>query len=119
MTNNNDNRSESRINQAATIFLEVCSSDPDGNAAPQVIICNSVDISANGIQIQIDQDVAIGSILRLCVDIHNNEEEIYLVGEAKWVKHQDDHYNIGFELYDAEGTDILGWKNIIAEMLTA
>jgi hypothetical protein len=117
VTKTDEQRSESRINQAATIFVEIFSSDEDDSASPQVIICNSIDISANGLQIQMDQDVAVGSILRLCVDMNSDEKEIYLVGEAKWVVPCDKRFNIGFELYDAENTDILGWKNTIANIL--
>jgi len=117
MTKADERRTETRIDKQTTIFIEVCSGDSDDNASPQIIICNSLDLSANGILVQMDNKVAIGSILRLCAELPDEETAMYLVGEVKWVTPCDDHFNIGFELYDAENTDIVGWKNIIAKML--
>ena len=65
-----------------------------------------------------DQEVAIGTILRICAEFSDDEKTLYLVGEVKWIKPVDDHFNIGFVLYDAENTDIAGWKNIIADFLS-
>lgn len=113
----NEKRSETRLEQKTTIFVEVCSSSFDNSTPGSVIICNSLDISANGIQVEMDQEVPIGSVLRLCAEIHDSDQALYLVCETKWVREDGDHFNIGFEIYDAENTDIVGWKNIIADML--
>ncbi len=112
-----ERRSEVRLDEKTTIFVEVSSASFDNSAPANVIICNSLDLSANGIQIEIDQEVPIGSILRICAELHDSNQTLYLVGEAKWVKPDGDHFNIGFELYDAENTDIIGWKEVIAAML--
>jgi Tfp pilus assembly protein PilZ len=113
---NNERRIEHRVQEKATIFLELLSeSEKDTEAS--VIICNSVDLSANGIQVQVDEAVAIGSILRLVVDFSNHSDPIYLIGEVKWVSESQGQHFIGFELYDAENSNIIGWKNRIAEML--
>ena len=112
-----DRRSELRLDEQATIFVEVCSASFDNKAPANVIICSSMDISANGIQVEMDQEVAIGSILRICAELSDSKQALYLVGEAKWVKPKDDHFSIGFELYDAENTDIAGWKEVIAALL--
>lgn len=112
-----ERRSEMRLDEQATIFLEVMSSSTDNTTSPSVVICNSLDVSANGIQVALDDSIAVGSILRLGVDLGADTETIYLVGEAKWVRQEDDEYKIGFELYDAEGTDIATWKESIANLL--
>ena len=111
-----ERRTETRVEEEATIFLELMSED-DSGSEPTIIICHSVDLSANGIQVQIDMKVPIGSILRLVVDLDQESDPIYLVGEVRWVSEKDDHYFVGFELYDAENTNIIGWKNIIANLL--
>lgn len=112
-----ERRTETRLYQQTTIFIEVCSANFDNDEPAQVIICNSVDISANGIQVQMDESVAMGAILRLCAEFASGKDPIYLVGEVKWVSKQQQGFNIGFELFDAEGTDIIEWKNIIASQL--
>ena len=117
METNKERRSETRINEQTTIFIEVCSANFDNSSPAKVIICNSLDISANGIQVQMDEEVAIGTILRICAQSPNSDHDLYLVGETKWIKPEDDHFNIGFELYEAEDTDIASWKELIATML--
>ena len=111
-----ERRNETRLNNNTTIFVEVCSASPDNSTLGNVIICNSLDISANGILIEMDQEVAIGSILRICAELHNSKQALYLVGEAKWVRAEGAHFNIGFELYDAENTDFPGWKKLVAAL---
>ena len=112
-----DKRSETRLNEQATIFLETYdSSQVSGN---KVVICNSLDISANGLQFQIDEATEVGSILRLCAEFPDQQAPLQLVGEVKWVVPEDEHYNIGFEIYDAENTDIIAWKQLIAHRLSS
>lgn len=112
-----ERRSELRIDEQATIFIEVMSASFDNDSPPNVVICNSLDLSANGIQVAVDDEIAIGSILRLGVDLGEGKETLFLVGEAKWVRHRDGEFFIGFELYDAENTDIGDWKETIATLL--
>ncbi len=113
----NERRSETRINEKTTVFVEACSASFDNSSPAEIILCNSLDMSANGILVQMDQSVEIGTILRICAEFGEEREPLYLVGEAKWVQPQDNYYNVGFELYDAENTDIVSWKRVIASML--
>lgn len=112
-----ERRSETRIKEATTIFVEVCSSSFDNSSPANIILCNSIDISANGILVHMDENVEVGTILRLCADFGEDRKPIYLVGEAKWVAPETQGFNVGFEIYDAEDTDILNWKTTIADML--
>ena len=111
-----EKRSESRVDEQATIFVELY--DNDHASGNTVIICNSLDISANGLQFQMDEQVQTGSILRLCAEFHDHQAPLQLVGEVKWVVPEDEHFNIGFEIYDAENTDIIAWKQLIASRLS-
>lgn len=112
-----EKRSELRLNKKTTVFVEVCSAAFDNSSPANIIICNSLDISANGIQVEMDQEVAVGSILRIGAELYESQKTLYLVGEAKWVKPAEDSFFIGFELYDAENTDIISWKKVIISML--
>ncbi len=117
MNNPEERRGETRLDNNTTIFVEVCSAPYDNSTPANIIICNGLDLSANGILIEIDQEVAIGSILRICAELHDTKQALYLVGEAKWVRAKGAHFNIGFELYDAKNTDIAGWKKLVAALL--
>ncbi|MFA7554953.1 MAG: PilZ domain-containing protein [Spongiibacteraceae bacterium] len=114
---NNERRSETRIDQQTTVFIEVCSTPDNTDTPANIIICSSLDLSANGLQVAIDQPVEIGTILRICAEFSGSEKVLYLVGETRWVKEEDGHFNLGLEIYDAENTDIVSWKKVIAGML--
>lgn len=114
---NDERRSETRIVEKITVFVEARSASFDNSSPATIIGCNSLDMSATGIQIQMEQAVEIGTILRICAEFGETRKPLHLVGETKWVRSQDNHYNVGFELYDAENTDIDSWQKIVASML--
>jgi hypothetical protein len=123
MNDTDNRRSEFRLSEQATIFIELQSADYDNGTAANILICNSLDLSANGMQIQLDCEVPVGSIFRLCVDFANNPNEtkpeaIYLVGEVRWLKPFGDEFTIGFALFDSEQTDIEAWKRAMAQRLS-
>ena len=118
MNDINNRRSEFRIAEQATIFIELQSADFDNSAPANILICNSIDLSANGMQIQLDREVPVGSIFRLCVDFSDKYDAVYLVGEVKWLRQDNSGYTIGFELFESEQTDIEAWKLMIAKRLS-
>ena len=112
-----DRRSEYRMDNKTVIFVEVCSASPEHNNKTDVILCTSLDISPSGIQVQMDKEVPMGSIIRLCADFGNERDPIYLIGETRWIKTEEDLFNIGFELLDAENSDISEWQDLVQEKL--
>ena len=117
MPNSTERRAETRIEEKTTVFVEVASAEFDNSEPANVIICNSLDLSANGLQLEMDHEVPVGSILRLCAELHDGKQALYLVGEVKWLKKSNGLFQIGFELYDAENTDITGWRQVMSAML--
>jgi hypothetical protein len=83
-----------------------------------VMMCNSLDLSANGIQVVVDEDIALGSILRLCIDMPE-QKPIFLVGEVMWKRADTATRGIclGFLLYECDDSDIADWKQWIADRL--
>ncbi len=113
-----ERRSESRVDGRATIFVERLAADYDGSRPASIIVCRSLDISANGMQVRMDQPVPVGAILRLCAQFPNGERSLYLVGEVRWVRREGTLHCIGFSLYESEQTDIVAWKELIARYLS-
>lgn len=117
MTISQENRVETRLEVEETVFIEVLSAaEPDES---NVVMCSSLDFSANGIQVVVDQDIALNAILRLCIDMPD-KDPIFLVGEVKW-KRADTAtggIRLGFMLFDSDDSDIAEWKHLIADMLS-
>ena len=111
-----NHRTETRLELEETIFIEIIASD--SRSAGNVIMCNSLDLSANGLQVLLDEEISMGSILRLCIDLKNTDP-IFLVGEVKWMRPDPETgaYRIGFLLFESEDTDIETWKTLVADLL--
>ena len=117
MTTSQEHRVETRLEIEETVFIEVLSAGAD--SAANVVMCNSLDFSANGIQVVVDQDIALNAILRLCIDMPE-EEPIFLVGEVMW-KRADTAtggIRLGFLLFESDDSDIAHWKQWIADRLS-
>lgn len=113
------NRQEMRLNQRETIFIEVHTSYPSSPANTKLLICNSLDLSANGIRAQIDEAVPINAIYQLCVEIHSSGEKLYLAAQVKWVRPAEDGqgFEVGLAIFESDDTDIEAWKRHIAAQL--
>tara|TARA_Y100000310_G_scaffold329484_1_gene399437 strand:+ start:172 stop:420 length:249 start_codon:yes stop_codon:yes gene_type:complete len=82
-------------------------------------MCNSTDVSANGVQVLFHESIPMGSILRLCIDM-KNLDPILLTGEVRWVQPDSDTdgFLIGLLLFESESTDIQIWQQVIADLTT-
>jgi hypothetical protein len=114
----NEHRVETRLDRETTIFIEVLASS--NNTPGAVLMCSSLDLSANGIQVVVDEDIDPGSIFRLCIDLHT-AEPIFLVGEVKWRRAdaETNGYRLGFLLFESDDTDIERWKDVVNELCGA
>jgi hypothetical protein len=115
--NSSERRSEHRLDENVTIFVERYAAEFDNSSGASIMICDSVDISANGVQVRMDQPLPIGTILRLCAQFSGGRESLYLVGEVKWLRFDSGQHCIGFALFESEQTDIVAWKELIARQL--
>lgn len=118
---NDNDRQEARLARAQTIFIEVQSHYPADNGNDKLLICSSVDLSANGIRALVDEPLPVEAIYHLCVELHETAERLFLVAQVKWVKNADDQegYYIGLSIFESDDTDIERWKQHIADQLNA
>lgn len=113
-----ERRTETRLHDRATIFVERLAAEYDNSRPANIVICRSVDISTNGLQVRMDEPVPVGSILRLCAQFHDNRQSLYLVGEVKWLREERGQFCIGFSLFESEQTDIMAWKELMVARLS-
>lgn len=115
------NRQEMRLNRNETIFIEVHSSYPSTAENTRLVICNSVDFSANGIKAQIDEKLPMNAIYQLLVEIHATGEKLHLAAQVKWVRPSDEGegYHIGLSIFESDETDIEAWKRHVANELAS
>jgi hypothetical protein len=115
--NVDERREEARLNLDAEIFIETVSQEP-GEGKPSVVLkCESIDLSANGLQVLVDESLVVGAIHTLLIEFDTHDKPFKLIAEVRWVKPHAQGYLIGLSLYDSEGTEIIDWKFMMAKSL--
>ncbi len=114
-----DERASARFEKDCTIFVELESAS-ENNPESKIVICNSLDLSAGGLQLVLDRSIPKGNILRLCLDI-KGRDLIFVVAQVMWLKRNDEtkDFNFGLMLLNSEGTDFDHWQLAISEIFPA
>ena len=109
-----DQRQEYRLEIQLTVFLELGDAE---DAEPMIVVSRSLDISANGLRIITDRELPAGSIVRACVQTQDIHQRFMLITEIKWAQawQSPGEYLIGLALFESEDSDILEWKEFIAQ----
>lgn len=114
---NDNRRAHLRLGATLAVFVEVRSADPVDGTPAEIVACSGVDLSAGGLQVELDRELPVGSILRLGADSHGDAPVMYVVGEVRWSRPTPHGYAAGFAFFDSDGTDIIAWKRFIAGQL--
>ncbi len=116
MSQDDELRQEQRLNCHETTFIEVVSGTVAEYQPSKIVICNTLDVSANGLQVSMDQKLQIGAIHQLSIQLDQPDERFHLVAEVKWCQPSDDEseFVMGLALFESEDTDIERWKESIA-----
>lgn len=124
-----EQRQEWRKESEDTVYVELVSQSEDLVSQSCIMVCQVLDMSANGLKVNIDKAPPIGAILRLCIQIAKTSTRLFLSAEVMWVKDNatdemiepksliDLNCQVGFSLYECEETDIQVWKNLIADRM--
>jgi hypothetical protein len=114
---NDNRRADMRLGTALAVFVEVRAADPVEGTPAEIVACSGVDLSAGGLQVELDRPLPVGSILRLGADSRGHAPVMYVVGEVRWSRQTPQGHAAGFSFFDSDGTDIIAWKKFIAEQL--
>jgi hypothetical protein len=108
-----EQRQEYRLDTQLIVFLEV---GDDSGQEPVIVISRSLDISANGLRIITDRELAPGSILRSCIQNENATQQFTLITEVKWLQpwQNANEFLVGLALFESEDSNIVEWKEFIA-----
>ncbi len=109
--NNLDERAQTRFDSRITILIETLAALPDNTSPGKVIISHTLSVSDGGLRVVLDEAIAVGNIVRICLDM-KDQEPIFVVGEVRWQQPdlETDGVLIGFSIFEAEDTDIEVWK---------
>ncbi|MBE9539344.1 MAG: PilZ domain-containing protein [Proteobacteria bacterium] len=114
-----NSRRHQRLGLAGTIFIELVSSGVEEDQASEVVLCKTIDISHSGLLVWVNQQLTVGAILQIGVELPWEESTVYLTGEVKWCRRDryiEGRWRVGFALLDASDSDIDRWRTLMTEM---
>jgi hypothetical protein len=117
MSKTKDRRQHARQPRDERVVVQIVSSTRDTLPPGMVVRCATKDVSAQGIKIQLDQQLPEGFLLELWIEISNHTGKFYLAGEVKWCQELDEgkRYLIGVELKEGEGEDLKLWQEVLGD----
>lgn len=113
-----DKRRHERLSFQGTIFIELVAAGM-GSDDGEVIMCKTIDISRSGLRVHVNRELVVGAILQIGVELVDAVDTLYLAGEVKWcraLEESESDWAVGFELMNANDSDIETWRTVLAEM---
>jgi len=114
-----DKREQPRLDERGTIFIETLAASENSPQRESILICSSLEISANGVRVCVDDKLESGAILRLGIELPELDQPLYVVGEVRWCKPAQKPqygYCAGFRLLESDGTDFEIWRKLLEDM---
>jgi len=112
-------RAEIRIVKKSPIFIATKSAVPGSVAPHQVELCQSLDLSTNGLCVIMDKEVPLGAVYQIFVDLGAISDIFHLSAQVKWIRPSQEGvgFKVGLALFESDDTDILQWKQQMAETM--
>jgi len=114
-----EKRRHHRLSFQGTIFIELVSPGMGGDHQGEVVICKAIDISRSGLRVGVNRQLTVGAILQVGVELSGEDSTLYLAGEVKWCEQgpgDTDLWFVGFEILNANDSDIDTWRALLDEM---
>jgi Tfp pilus assembly protein PilZ len=112
-------RKHLRLPIESTTFIELLSPRLGQAESGRMITCKSLNVSRGGLQVILEEEITVGAILQIGVDLPSAEDTLYLAGEVRWClpcKDAQHTWMAGFQILNAENTDIERWVTLIVAM---
>lgn len=106
--------------QKCPVFVELPASHWATDS--EILLGQSLDLSANGLRVIVDRELAAGTIVRLNVrptGALRAAEPFMLVAEIKWARAwgEDGEFLLGLALFESADSHIQRWKQTLAHSL--
>ncbi len=114
-----DKRQHLRLPVASKIFIELVSTPAGSAESGTIAMCNTLDISRGGLSVSLDQELTVGAILQIGVQLSDADDTLYLAGEVRWCRplQESQHgWCAGFKLMNAGDSDIDNWIALLSNM---
>jgi len=112
-------REHLRLPIESTTFIELLSPRMGHTEPGRMVTCKTLNVSRGGLQVILEEELTVGAILQIGVDLSSAEDTLYLAGEVRWCLPSNDEqrpWMAGFQILNAHDTDIERWVALIVAM---
>ncbi|WP_439135077.1 PilZ domain-containing protein [Pseudomaricurvus sp.] len=122
-----DQRQEYRLHRQETVFIEIDGGSYEGQQPAEILISQSLDISANGLQLVVNEPLTAGCIHQIAIQLEDEPKAFNLVAEVKWCREnlnfqEDDNiplWTVGLAILESDDTLLPAWKALMARRLSS
>ncbi|PIP80289.1 MAG: hypothetical protein COW84_06040 [Gammaproteobacteria bacterium CG22_combo_CG10-13_8_21_14_all_40_8] len=109
---NSENRNHPRILRIEAISIQVLLPSFDGSEDSEIVKTTTLDVSASGLRVKTEQNLPVGNIFDICIQLTDYSKTFLLTAEIKWCTASsiNNEFLAGLEVQPALGTDYLYWK---------
>ncbi len=114
-------RKHLRLPIESTAFIELLSPRLGQSESGRMLTCQTINVSRRGLQVIVSEELTVGAILQIGVDLPGADGTLYLAGEVRWCLPSNDAqqpWMAGFQILNADDSDITRWVTMIAAMDT-
>lgn len=112
-------RKHLRLPLESTTFIEMLSPRMGQAESGRMITCKTMNVSRGGLQVVLAEELTVGAILQIGVDLSGAADTLYLAAEVRWCLPSNDAQNpwmAGFQILNADDSDIERWVALILSM---
>jgi len=108
-------RGSQRISLKEALNLKIVFSSENPNLLGKTLCGSTVDVSASGLRIEMNQQIKIDSVLDVWVTLKESQKKYFLTGNVRWCQKLDtgDFFQIGVVLRERSDTvtDLDSWQS--------
>ncbi len=111
-----ENRRQSpRISLKEALNLKIVFSSENPNLLGKTLCGSTIDVSASGLRIELNQQIKIDSVLDVWVTLKENDKKYFLTGNVRWCRTLEtgEYFQIGVVLRERSDTvtDLDSWQD--------
>ncbi len=115
-----DKRQFLRLPLETRTFIELVSPAAGETDTGRMVTCQTMNISRGGLQVTLGEEVTVGAILQIGVELPGASAPLYLAGEVRWCRPNEDDpelpWSIGFKLLNSEDSDMDRWVELLTSL---
>ena len=112
-------RKHLRLPIESTICIKLLTSRPGQDESARMLMCKSLNVSRGGLQVMLEEELTVGTILQIGVELPGEKDRLCLAAAVRWClpsKNEQNPWMAGFQILNASDSDIERWVTSIEAM---